>query len=194
MDISFLAPGYFIALFIQMSGTFNGYFILYSRIFHCTKNSQKIWTKMKKKIGMVYRMSVTAFRVHCIYPKKKISLHPWPKSRRSQDKNDDTCQGPCNGLLGGWSHDQFPKMVKMKVVALHCSFQNQLELCSKVLLLLRYEVKDFQKHHVFFFFFFCIFLNENNTKSHNFTTFWKLKEGATIVVPWKITKKRSYIP
>ena len=90
MDISFFTPGYFIVLKIA-------------------KKSEQKW---KKKIGMVYRMSVTAFRVHCIYPKMKISLHPWPKSRRSQDKNDDTCWGPCNGLLGGWSHDQFPKMVK----------------------------------------------------------------------------------
>jgi len=48
----------------------------FQQIFHCTKNSRKIQIKMKKKIGMVYRMSVPAFRVHCIYPKKKTSLHP----------------------------------------------------------------------------------------------------------------------
>jgi len=135
-------------------------------------------------------MSSTAVRVHCIYTKKKISLYPWPKSEKIQDKNDDTCQGSWNGLLGGWSHDQFPKMVKMKVVALHCSFQNQLELCSTVLLLWRYEVKDFQKHPIFLFFIF-IFLPGNNTKSHDFTTFWKLKEGATIDVPWENYQKRK---
>jgi len=122
MNISFLSLGYFNAIFIWIPRWFQWIFHCafhtdvwrFQWIFHCTKNSQKIWTKMKKKIGMVYRMSATAFRVHCIYPKKKISLHPWPKSRRSQDKNGDTCQGPCNGLLGGWSHDQFPKMVKNK--------------------------------------------------------------------------------
>jgi hypothetical protein len=36
----------------------------------------------------------------------------------------------------------------MKVVALNYSFQNQLEFCSKVLLLWRYERKDFQKRPV----------------------------------------------
>jgi len=41
---------------------------------------------------------------------------------------------------------------KMNVVVLHCSFQNLFELCSKVFLLWRYEVKDFQKHCVFFCF------------------------------------------
>jgi len=32
----------------------------------------------------------------------------------------------------------------------------------------------------------CKVLNRNNTKSHDLTTFGKLKEGATIVVPWEI--------
>jgi hypothetical protein len=39
--------------------------------------------------------------------------------------------------------------------------------------------------------FFCIFLNENNTKSHDFPTVEKLKEAATIVVPWEIYLKRK---
>ena len=42
-----------------------------------------------------------------------------------------------------------------------------------------------------FFFVFCIFLDENNTKSHDFTTFGKLKEGATLVVPWENYQKRK---
>ena len=46
---------------------------------------------------------------------------------------------------------------KTKVVALHCSFQNLFELCSKVLLLWRYEVKVF-KSTAFFFVFFAFFL------------------------------------
>jgi hypothetical protein len=74
-----------------------------------------------------------------------------PKSEEKQDKDDYTCQGLSNGILGQWSHDQLPKMDKMKVVALNYSFQNQLEFCSKVLLLWRYERKDFQKCPVFFF-------------------------------------------
>jgi hypothetical protein len=76
------------------------------------------------------------------------------------------------GCPGGWSHDQFPKkVVKTKVIALHCSFQNQLELCCKVLLLWRYEVKDLQKHRVFF----C-FLCFSQWKQHQITWFhhiWK---------------------
>jgi hypothetical protein len=68
-----------------------------------------------------------------------------------QDTDDFTCQVSCDGLLGGWSHDQLPKMEKTKVIALDCSFRDQLELCSKVLLLWRYEVKYFQKCPVFFF-------------------------------------------
>ena len=48
---------------------------------------------MSKRLGMVYRISGTVFRVHCIYAKKEISLE-MTKSGRNQDKNDDTCQGP----------------------------------------------------------------------------------------------------
>ena len=59
------------------------------------------------------------------------------------------------GMLGCWSHDQLPKMVKMKVVALHRSFLNLVELCSEVLPLWRYDVKDFES--AVFFFFFGIF-------------------------------------
>jgi hypothetical protein len=35
-----------------------------------------------------------------------------PKSEEEQDTDDFTCQVSCEGLLGGWSHDQLPKMVK----------------------------------------------------------------------------------
>ena len=46
-----------------------------------------------------------------------------------------------------------------------------------------------------FFLFFCIFLNENKTKSHDFNTFRKVKERATIVVSWeKWPKKESAYP
>jgi len=136
-------------------------------------------------------MSVTDSRVHYIYPKKEISLHPWPKSGRSQDKKRMMIHVRVH-VMGCWEcghMTNFLKWSKTKVVALHCSFQNQLELCSKVLPLWRYEVKDFQKGCVFFV--FCIFLDENNTKSHDFTTFGKLTEGATIVVPWEIYQKRK---
>ena len=86
---------------------FNDYFILSSRIFHYYKNSQKM------RIRMVYRISGTAFRVYCIFKKGNIIGYD-QKSRRNEDKDDDTCKGPCNGCWEVWSHDQFPKMVKNK--------------------------------------------------------------------------------
>jgi len=49
------------------------------------------------------------------------------------------------GCQQGGHMTNFQNSKKTKVVALHCSFQNLFELCSKVLLLWRYEVKDFQK-------------------------------------------------
>ena len=78
----------------------------------------------------------------------------------------------------------------MKVVALHCSFLNLVELCSEVLLLWRYDAKDFAEC-CFFFSFFLHFLHENKTKQHDFTTFRKLKERATIIVSWEISPKEE---
>ena len=78
----------------------------------------------------------------------------------------------------------------MKVVSLHCSFPNLVELCSEVLPLWRYDVKDFEKHDIFFC-FFCICLNENKSKQHDFTTFRKLKERATIIVLWEKRPKQE---
>jgi len=42
-----------------------------------------------------------------------------------------------------------------------------------------------------FFFVFCIFLHENNTKQNDFNSFRKLKEGATIIVPWENWPKKE---
>ena len=78
---------------------------------------------------------------------------------------------------------------KTKVEALHCSFQNLLELCPRVLPLWRYEDKDFSERRIFFFAFFCFFLHENNSKSHDSNTFIKWWEGAIIVVSWEIWPK-----
>jgi len=58
IDISFLPPGYFIVLFM-----WNKYFIAIQTA-----------RKLEKEIGILYSMLNTAFRVHCIYPKKEISL------------------------------------------------------------------------------------------------------------------------
>jgi hypothetical protein len=61
---------------------------------------------------MMYVPSGTTFRVLCIYPKKEILLDLTKKSEAKQDTNDLTYQVPSDGLLGAWSHDQFPKIVK----------------------------------------------------------------------------------
>ena len=71
---------------------------------------------------------------------------------------------------------KYQKWAKMKVVALYCSFLDLVKLCSEVLLLWRYDVKDFSECHVFFFvflFFFGIFPYEHKTKEHDLTTFRK---------------------
>ena len=48
----------------------------------------------------------------CTYiPQRKYHLI-WPKGEEKQGKDDYTCQGPFSGLSGGWSHDQFPKIVR----------------------------------------------------------------------------------
>ena len=54
------------------------------------------------------------------------------------------------GSLDGGHMTNYQKWSKTKVVALHCSFPNLDELCSEVLPLWRYDVKDFEKHNVFF--------------------------------------------
>ena len=36
-----------------------------------------------------------------------------------------------------------------------------------------------------------MFLHENKTKSHDFTTFRKVNEGATIVVSWENSPKKE---
>jgi hypothetical protein len=81
----------------------------------------------------------------------------------------------------------------MKVVAPNCGFQNQLESCSKILLLLKYEVKYFQKYPFFCFvlFCFCVFINESNPKQHDFNIFRKLREGATTIVLWEKSPKKE---
>ena len=143
-------PAYFIAIFHWIPsafhckisnvalGTFNGYFIVV-----------KIAWKWGIKIGMVCRMSGTAFRVHCIYPRKEISSEG--------EKNKIRMIMPVGVHPMGNGK-------KTKVVALHCSFQNQFKLCPKVLPLWRYYIKDFQKCRIFFWFFafFSIKTTPNN--------------------------------
>ena len=128
MDISFLAPGYFIALFIQMSGAFNGYFILYSRIFHCTKNSQKIRTKMKKKqewcIGCQSLLSGSTVYIQ----KRKYHCTLDQKVEEAEIRMMIHVRVHVMGCWEGGHMTNFLKWSETKVVALHCSFQNQLEL------------------------------------------------------------------
>jgi len=100
----------------------------------------------------------------------------------------------CDDVLAiSWSHDQLPKWQRTKVVALYCSFQNQLELCSKVLPLLRYELEDFQKCHVFFcfFVFFSMKTTPNNMISPHLES---QRKRLQLLYCGKFTKKGRCIP
>ena len=85
----------------------------------------------------------------------------YPKGERSNllkmKKNKTRMTLPIRAHpIGHWEvghMTNYQKWSKTKVIALHCSFLNLVELCSEVLLLWRYEEKDFEKHHIFFFFF-----------------------------------------
>jgi hypothetical protein len=69
--------------------------------------------------------------------------------------DDFVCQGSSDGSLeGGHMANYLKCSKKTKVIDLDCSFQNLFELCSKVLLLWRYEVKDFSEHCVFLCFLY----------------------------------------
>ena len=102
-------------------------------------------------------------------PKRKCDL-VWPKSQESQDTDDSACQG--SFMLGWWSHDQLLKIAKAKVVALHCSFLNLFELCSKVLPLWRYEMKNV---------------------SDDFNIVRRIRDRATIIVSWEIWPKKGSV-
>jgi hypothetical protein len=129
-----------------------------------------------KAMGLLSRMSAIAFRVHfkvhCINPKKKIAsgsiwwlvrmVVTWPISKNGK---------------------------KIKVVALHCSFQNLFGLYPSMSPLWRYEVKDYS--HCQLFSPFCIFLHEHNTKQHDFNIFRNIKERATIIISWENWPKKE---
>jgi len=81
----------------------------------------------------------------------------------------------------------------MKVVALNYSFENQLELCSKVLPLSRYEVKDFQKCYIFFLFF--VFFSMKTTPNSMISPHLESqKKRLQLLYCGKFTKKGRCIP
>ena len=128
-----------------------------------------------------------------VYTSKRKSHSAWLKNEEKQDKNDSIWQGPCSGLLGCWSHDQCPKIAKMKVVALHCSFLNLFEICSKVLPLWRYEVKDCEKFRVFFC--FLCFSPWKQDQIRWFQHIYKAKRrGYNYCIVGKMTKKECAYP
>ena len=119
-----------------------------------------------------------------------------PLTRKSHlvwKEKDSTCQGPLDGMSGQWSHDQLPKMVKNQ----SCSSALYLpELCPRVLLLWRYELKDSSHCWLFFcfFVFFCIFFHEktpNNTISTHLDS-WK--KALQLLYHGKFDPKRKCIP
>ena len=78
----------------------------------------------------------------------------------------------------------------MKMVVLHCSFQNLFQSCCEVLPLLRYWPKEFSNYQLFFLFFWN-FLFENNSKYHNFNKFRRQKEGLQLLYCGKFGQKRK---
>jgi hypothetical protein len=80
---------------------------------------------------------IQKWKSHLVGPKNKITMIIPVNVHPMQHQN--------NGHMANYQ-----KWSKMKVVSLHCNFQNQLEVCSKVLLLLRYEVINLSVHHFFF--------------------------------------------
>ena len=78
------------------------------------KKSEKAVSNKKRMAHILYLPSGTAFRVHVIVLPKRGKGSNLVKSEEKQDKDDFTYQGPSNRSLGGWSHDQLPKMVKNK--------------------------------------------------------------------------------
>ena len=81
-------------------------------------------------------------------------------------------------LLGAWciirravTWPNSKNRKKKKVVALYCSFPNLFELCSKVLLLGEYEVKD--SSHCWLFFLFFVFFSMKTTPNKVISTHWE---------------------
>ena len=77
-----------------------------------SKNGNLAVPNKKRMAHILYLPSGTAFRVHVMVPPKRGKGSNLMKSEEKQDKDDFTYQGPSNRSLGGWSHDQLPKMVK----------------------------------------------------------------------------------
>ena len=85
---------------------------------------------------MAYRISGTTVRVHWIYPKKKGNIIE--NDQKVEETKTKVMIDVRVRLMGHWEGGHmtnFPNGQKTKVVALHCSFQNLFESCSKVLLL-----------------------------------------------------------
>ena len=74
----------------------------------------EIWLfPIKKRMAhILYPPSGTTFRVHVMVLPKRGKGSNLMKSEEKQHKDDFTYQSPSNRSLGGWSHDQLPKMVK----------------------------------------------------------------------------------
>ena len=84
-NISFFATKYFIALFIKLPGTFNRYFILYPRIFHCAFHMIPwcffyIFHSLLQDISLYFSYSICGiqlFKLDCRIMKRDLRCHHW---------------------------------------------------------------------------------------------------------------------
>ena len=129
-------------LFIWIPGSFNKYFI-------AVKIARK--SKINKYAWHIECQVLLSGSIEYIQKKGNI-IENVQKVEETKTKVMIDVRVHLMGYWEGGHMTNFPKWSKTKVVALHCSFQNLFESCSKVLLLWRYEVEHFEKCRVFFCF------------------------------------------
>ena len=102
---------------------------------------------------MLYLPSGTAFRFHVMVLPKRGKGSNLMKSEEKQDKDDFTYQGPSNRTLGGWSHDQLPKMGGLYTPT---AFLSGLQADSVGLRVSRIHIFLLFRHSIFPMIFRCL--------------------------------------
>ena len=102
---------------------------------------------------------------------------------------------PVRVHVGWWSHDHYQNCPKNQSCSPMLYLPESVWIMFWSAPMVEIWCKRFWKALRFFFLFFCIFFHENQTKQHDFTTFRKLEERATIIVSWeKWLKKGRCMP
>ena len=125
-------------------------------------------------------------------PKMKCDL-VWPKSQENQNNDDSACQGSFNIMLGWWSHDQLPKIAKIK------SCSPALELPEFVwIMFYSAPIVEIWAKEFFSYVTFSTFLNFPPWKQHQTRWFqhsWKGKRrGYNYCIVANLTQNGKCIP